>query len=156
MLDEGIGDAATEPGPAPEGDTLRALLKLREMTQQKLAELSGIHTSTISRYVRGERPISRSDWGRLLKALQIRRSSWDAMEDLVYRLGQDRRRFARISKESVEYEDIDMPAAEVREGRPNGRWAVDPDEAHEVVDGIARVFERSLHQITDLLFEARR
>jgi len=156
MLEEGIGDAATEQEPAPEGATLRVLLKLRKMTQKTLSERSGINKSTISRYVRGERPISRSDWGRLRKALQITLPTWAVAEDLLFRLDWDRRRFGRISRGPGEYENIESAAEEIREGPPKEAWADDPDAAHDVVDGVVRIVERSLHQITDLLIEARR
>lgn len=156
MLEEGAGDAATAQRMAVEGDTLRTILKLRGMTQKKLAERSGIHRSTVSRYVRGNRPITRSDWGRLLAALQVSRSSWDAVENLVFKLDQDRRRFRRTSKKPLEYGSFDSAADEIREGPPESAGAIDPDKLHDAADGFARIVERSLHQATEVLIDAFR
>jgi len=156
MLEEGPQDAASEQQAAIDADTLRLFLMFREMTQKELAERSGIHESDISRYLGGTRLISRNGWIRLLKGLQITPLTWNAAEYLVFRLRRDRQLLDRSPREALEYDDIEPGVDEVREGPPREDWTGDPDKAHEVVDGIARVFERSMHQIADLLIEARR
>jgi Helix-turn-helix len=52
-------------------DTLRAIIGIRKLTSYRLAELSGLHSTAIQRFVNGERGLSLASIQKLAKALGL-------------------------------------------------------------------------------------
>jgi DNA-binding phage protein len=57
--------------PETVGQTLQAIIRLRKLTSYRLSKLSGVHSTAIQRFLRGERGLGLESIQKLLKALGL-------------------------------------------------------------------------------------
>lgn len=76
----------------PLGDKIRSLRERRNLTQEQLAEIVGVHQSKISHCETGERGVSLSLLERLARALDVDRND---LIDVAIESNSDERAIAR-------------------------------------------------------------